>query len=80
LNFTFGNIPPNLDLYENKFDKAIYRKRIRITTITAKALIKAWPETEEERRGLLDGSEQSYPNEMGHKLWADYLVDYFINE
>ena len=40
----------------------------------------AWPETEEERRELFDGSEQSYPNESGHKLWADYLVNYFISE
>ncbi len=40
----------------------------------------AWPETEEKRRELLDGSEQSYPNELGHQIWADYLIDYFISE
>lgn len=39
----------------------------------------AWPETEEERLALLDGSEQSYPNEAGHKLWAEHLVNYFIS-
>lgn len=41
---------------------------------------KAWPETENERRELLDTGDPSYPNEKGHKLWAEYIVDYFISE
>ncbi|CAM3832686.1 SGNH/GDSL hydrolase family protein [Mesobacillus thioparans] len=38
----------------------------------------AWPETEVERLELLSGGDPNFPNEEGHKLWADYLIDYFI--
>ncbi|MDQ0413823.1 SGNH/GDSL hydrolase family protein [Mesobacillus stamsii] len=38
----------------------------------------AWPESEAERLQLLAGGDPSFPNEAGHKLWADYLIDYFI--
>lgn len=41
---------------------------------------KAWPETENERRGLLDTGDPSYPNERGHQLWAEYLIDFFISK
>jgi hypothetical protein len=41
---------------------------------------KAWPETENERRELLDTGDPSYPNEKGHQLWADYIIDYFISK
>jgi Cdc6-like AAA superfamily ATPase len=39
-----------------------------------------WPETENERLELLAGGDPSFPNEEGHRLWADYLIDYFIAE
>ena len=40
----------------------------------------AWPDTQsEEIKKFLIG-EPSTPNETGHKLWADFLVDYFISE
>ncbi len=38
----------------------------------------AWPETEAERLQLLADGDPSFPNEAGHKLWAAYLIDYFI--
>jgi lysophospholipase L1-like esterase len=40
----------------------------------------AWPETENERLELLAGGDPNLPNEDGHRLWADYLIDYFIAE
>ncbi|WHX40395.1 SGNH/GDSL hydrolase family protein [Mesobacillus sp. AQ2] len=40
----------------------------------------AWPETENERMELLAGGDPNFPNEDGHKLWAEYLIDYFIAE
>lgn len=40
----------------------------------------AWPDTQsEEIKRFLIG-EPSTPNEIGHELWADFLVDYFISE
>lgn len=40
----------------------------------------AWPDPQsEEIKKFLIG-EPSSPNEKGHKLWADYLIDYFIAE
>jgi hypothetical protein len=38
----------------------------------------AWPEDETLVDYLIES--QDTPNEKGHKLWADYLVDYFVNE
>jgi lysophospholipase L1-like esterase len=40
----------------------------------------AWPDTQSEdiKRFLI--GEPSTPNELGHELWADYLIDYFISE
>jgi hypothetical protein len=40
----------------------------------------AWPDTENERKELLDIGDPSYPNQRGHELWAEYLIDYFISE
>lgn len=40
----------------------------------------AWPETEIERRALLSLGDPSFPNEEGHKLWADHLTNYFISK
>jgi hypothetical protein len=40
----------------------------------------AWPDTENERKELLDIGDPSYPNERGHQLWADYLISYFISK
>ncbi|OIU67654.1 SGNH/GDSL hydrolase family protein [Rossellomorea aquimaris] len=37
-----------------------------------------WPEEEELGDYLLPSQEG--PNEQGHELWADYLMDYFIAE
>ncbi|MCM3124188.1 MULTISPECIES: SGNH/GDSL hydrolase family protein [unclassified Mesobacillus] len=40
----------------------------------------AWPDPQsEEIKNFLIG-EPSTPNENGHMLWADYLIDYFIAE
>lgn len=37
----------------------------------------SWPKTEDKK--MLDYlTSESLPNENGHKLWADYLIDYFI--
>jgi hypothetical protein len=40
----------------------------------------AWPETENELRALLSIGDPSFRNEEGHKLWADYLTNYFISK
>jgi hypothetical protein len=41
---------------------------------------KACPDTENERKELLYLGDPSYPNQHGHELWAEYLIDYFISE
>lgn len=38
----------------------------------------AWPETEDERAELLEVGDPSFPNEEGHRLWANYLIEYFV--
>jgi hypothetical protein len=38
----------------------------------------AWPE-EDELEGYLTSSQEA-PNEEGHALWAEYMIDYFIAE
>jgi hypothetical protein len=39
---------------------------------------KAWP-VEDELEGYLTSSQEA-PNEEGHALWAEYMIDYFIAE
>lgn len=39
-----------------------------------------WPGTENERLELLAGGDPNFPNEEGHRLWANYLIEYFIAE
>jgi hypothetical protein len=38
----------------------------------------AWPTTEADRLELLTISDPSFPNENGHQVWAEFLIDYFI--
>ncbi|WP_374055140.1 SGNH/GDSL hydrolase family protein [Rossellomorea sp. FM04394] len=40
----------------------------------------AWPVDDEEALGELLVDSQEMPSEEGHAVWADYLVEYFINE
>ncbi|KPL59287.1 SGNH/GDSL hydrolase family protein [Rossellomorea vietnamensis] len=38
----------------------------------------SWPDDETLSDYLIDS--QDTPNEKGHEIWADYLIEYFINE
>lgn len=38
----------------------------------------AWPETSDRELNDYLLEDRSAPNEEGHKLWAEYLLDYFI--
>lgn len=37
-----------------------------------------WPDTTDQALNNYLTSDRSVPNEEGHKLWAEYLIDYFI--
>jgi hypothetical protein len=39
-----------------------------------------WPESDNEALQEYLTESQDVPSEKGHKLWADYLMDYFISE
>lgn len=40
----------------------------------------AWPEQDNQELKEYLSADNSQPNEKGHKVWAEYLVDYFISK